>query len=65
MDCTTPGFHVLYHLPEFAQTHIQQVGDDVIESVSGEKISLVIVKMPQSKMSPQKEKKKAPVSSNF
>ena len=57
MDCTTPGFHVLYHLPEFAQTHVHQVGDDVIESVSGEKVSRVIVKMPQSKMSPQKKKK--------
>ena len=22
MDCSTPGFPVLYHLPEFAQTHI-------------------------------------------
>ena len=21
MDCSTPGFHALYHLPEFAQTH--------------------------------------------
>ena len=22
MDCSTPGFPVLHHLPEFAQTHI-------------------------------------------
>ena len=22
MDCSTPGFTVLHHLPEFAQTHI-------------------------------------------
>ena len=22
MDCSTPGFPVLYHLPEFAQTHV-------------------------------------------
>ena len=23
MDCSTPGFPVLHHLPEFAQTHVQ------------------------------------------
>ena len=22
MDCSTPGFPVFYHLPEFAQTHV-------------------------------------------
>ena len=22
MDCSTPGFHVLHYIPEFAQTHI-------------------------------------------
>ena len=22
MDCSTPGFPVLHHLPEFAQTHV-------------------------------------------
>ena len=49
MDCSTPGFRVLYHLPEFAQTHVHQVGDDVIESVLGDKISCVIVKMHQKK----------------
>ena len=27
MDCSTPGFPVLHHLPEFAQTHVQRVGD--------------------------------------
>ena len=27
MDCSTPGFPVLHHLPEFAQTHVHQVGD--------------------------------------
>ena len=25
MDCSTPGFPVLYHLPEFAQTHVHCV----------------------------------------
>ena len=29
MDCSTPGFPVLYHLPEFAQTHVHWVGDDI------------------------------------
>ena len=27
MDCSTPGFPVLHHLPEFAQIHIHCVGD--------------------------------------
>ena len=27
MDCSTPGFPVQYQLPEFAQTHVHQVGD--------------------------------------
>ena len=25
MDCNTPGFPVLYHLPEFAQTHVHLI----------------------------------------
>ena len=29
MDCSTPGFSVLHHLPEFAQTHVHQVGDAI------------------------------------
>ena len=29
MDCSTPGFPVLYHLPEFAQTHVHWVGDAI------------------------------------
>ena len=29
MDCITPGFPVLYHLPEFAQTHVHWVGDAI------------------------------------
>ena len=24
MDCSTPGFPVLHHLPEFAQTHVHR-----------------------------------------
>ena len=28
-DCSTPGFSVLYHLPEFDHTHIHWVGDAI------------------------------------
>ena len=27
MDCSTPGFTVVHHVPEFAQTHVHLVGD--------------------------------------
>ena len=27
MDCSTPGFPVLHHLPELTQTHVHRVGD--------------------------------------
>ena len=29
MDCSMPGFAVLHHLPELAQTHVHQVGDAI------------------------------------
>ena len=29
MDCSTPGFPILHHLPELAQTHIHWVSDAV------------------------------------
>ena len=29
MDCDTPGFPVLHHLPELAQTHVHWVGDAI------------------------------------
>ena len=29
MDCSTPGWPVLHHLPEFAQTHVHRVGDAI------------------------------------
>ena len=29
MDCSTPGFPVLHHLPEFAQTHVHWIGDAI------------------------------------
>ena len=28
-DCSTPGFSVLHHLPEFAQTHVHWVDDAI------------------------------------
>ena len=28
-DCSTSGFPVFHHLREFAQTHVQQVGDAI------------------------------------
>ena len=29
LDCSIPGFPVLYHLPEFAQTHVHWVSDAI------------------------------------
>ena len=29
MDCSTPGFPVPHHLPEFTQTHVHGVGDAI------------------------------------
>ena len=29
MDCSTPGFPVLHHLPKFAQIHVHWVGDAI------------------------------------
>ena len=33
-DCSIPGFPVLHHLPEFAQTHVQWVSDAIQPSHS-------------------------------
>ena len=33
MDCSTPGFPVLYHLPELAQTHVHWDGDTIQPSL--------------------------------
>ena len=33
MDCRTPGFPVLHHLPEIAQTHVHWVSDAISSSV--------------------------------
>ena len=32
MDCSTPGFPVLHHLPESAQTHVLWVSDAILPS---------------------------------
>ena len=32
MDCSTPGFPVLYYLPEFTQTHVHWVDDAILLS---------------------------------
>ena len=32
MDCSMPGFPVLHHLPQLAQTHIHHVGDTIQSS---------------------------------
>ena len=29
MDCSTPGFPILHHLPEFAQTHVHWISDAI------------------------------------
>ena len=29
MDCSMPGLPVHHQLPEFAQTHVRQIGDDI------------------------------------
>ena len=29
MDCSTPGFPVLHHLPELTQTHVHPIGDAI------------------------------------
>ena len=29
MNCSTPGFFVVHHLPELAQTHVHRVGDAI------------------------------------
>ena len=34
MDCSRPGFPVLHHFPEFAQTHVLWVGDHPLFSPS-------------------------------
>ena len=37
MDCTTPGFPVLHHLPEFAQTYVHLVKQNLKEGPQKDK----------------------------
>ena len=39
MNCSTPGFPVLHHLPEFAQTHVHWVVDAIQPSYSPSSLS--------------------------
>ena len=42
MDCSTPGFPILHCLPEFAQTHVHQVGDAITSrQIDGETMEIV------------------------
>ena len=42
MDCSMPGFPVLYYLPEFAQTHVHWVSDTIQPSHPLSPSSLVL-----------------------
>ena len=47
MDCSTPGFPVLHHLPEFTQTHVHWVSDAIQPSLSLLPPSLPALKLSQ------------------
>ena len=47
MDCSTPGFPVLHHLPEFVQTHVHQVGDAIQPSVLSCPLHLLLSIFPR------------------
>ena len=47
MDCSSPGFSVLHHLPEFAQTHVCRVNDGVQPSRPLSSPSLPALNVPQ------------------
>ena len=32
MDCSTPGFHILHHLPEFVQVHVHWISAAILPS---------------------------------
>ena len=48
MDCSTPGFPVLHHLPELGQTHVHWVGDAIQPSLSSP--SLPVFNFPSIKV---------------
>ena len=56
MDCSTPGFPVLHHLPELAQTHVHWVGDTIqpshpLSSTSPPALSLSQIRVFSSELS--------------
>ena len=48
MNCSTPGFPVLHHLPEFAQTHVYWVNDAIQPSHPVVPISSCLQSLPAS-----------------
>ena len=48
MDCSTPGFPVLHHLPELAQTDVHSVGDAIQPSSSVVPFSSCLQPFPTS-----------------
>ena len=48
MDCSTPGFPVLHHLPELAQTHVHQVSDAIQPSYPLSFFSFCLQSFPES-----------------
>ena len=47
MDYCTPGFPVLHHLPEFAQTHVRWIGDAIQPSYLLSSPSLHVLNLSQ------------------
>ena len=58
MDCSTPGFPVLHHLPEFAQSHVHWVGDAIQTSHPLSSPSPPTFNLPQQILKDKKKKKK-------
>ena len=50
MDCSMPGFPVLHHLPEFAQTHVCWVSDTIQPSPPLSSPSLLLSIFPSIKL---------------
>ena len=41
MDCSTPGFPVPHHLPDFAQVHVHCIGDAIHAIMLGDSMPLI------------------------
>ena len=54
MDCSTPGFPVLHHLPEFAQTHVHSVHDAI--QLNNVEFQLDCASMPSNTSFPSTER---------